>query len=896
MPTYGLDPSWQFAMNEAVSRHIPLGRILIFTLGPFAALYTDLYDPTNDGWMLPVAVTLAAFYWAVVIWIARGTSLAWIVALAYAASAVFYDKDAVLAAYGLMLSVLLHRLCGQNAAATPRSFAPFVLLTAPLGLMPLIKGSLALTSLAYVLVFAVLLWALGHRKAACGVVAMPAITMVLAWMLAGQAPVDLLSFVRWMIPFITGYGDAMSRPSDGLPPLVFLASAGAILAVLVYRPGKPLLARAALVLTFAAYLYVTFKGGFVRDGEHRRTAGSALVIAGVLLGFTGLRARPLAFVALLAAGGGVFIAYQQIGSLQQIFVDNSLKTYRKMASGLGQRLLDPQSLVRDYAAALKNIRAQTDVGTMPGTSDLYFADQAFLLASDNQWTPRAVLQSYSAFTPSLAGRDHDTLLRHPPDNVMIHLNPIDGRLPSLDDGSSWPVLFNTYRPDRFSRETLQLVRAAAASDPPIAARHHAGHQMGETIRIRPTGDVLFAQVTISKTWLGKLLSILLKIDPLQIQVTQLDGATKTFRLIAGMTETGFIISPLAENTADFASLFGDRAILSEKSVVAFTIRPAGGSSPFWRTDYDLRLGAIDMTKAQAQPSVDAFPRPTANLPEGAASTGPSEVCEIGIDTINGEPFDARPHDVINLLSIQGWMTVDGANSKVPQEVFAVVTDPAGPNAYVKAQRYPRPDVNAYFGHLDMAPAGFRVDFAIPPGTGARTLGLARIRDGVLHDCANFSVPLHQRDSASQLEHGVTPRQFSAQGLIPSPVDACEAGIDLPLKGQPASPAHSVSQAAAPVVSGWMTIDGANGLVPDSVYITMTDPQGGVVYFPAQRTKRDDLLAHFHRNSMPEAGFSLDLSTVWLSGPYSLGLARRYKDRLEYCRGMAVPVTLPAIIN
>ena len=48
--------------------------------------------------------------------------------------------------------------------------------------------------------------------------------------------------------------------------------------------------------------------------------------------------------------------------------------------------------------------------------------------------------------------------------------------------------------------------------------------------------------------------------------------------------------------------------------------------------------------------------------------------------------------------------------------------------------------------------------------------------------------------------------------------------------------------------------------------------------------------------MPDAGFTLDLPTAWLSGPYSLGLARRYNGQLEYCKGIAVPVAFPVTIN
>jgi len=58
-PTSGLDPSWTYALNEAVARHLVFGRDLIFTFGPFGSVYTQFYHPATDAIMLAGSALLA---------------------------------------------------------------------------------------------------------------------------------------------------------------------------------------------------------------------------------------------------------------------------------------------------------------------------------------------------------------------------------------------------------------------------------------------------------------------------------------------------------------------------------------------------------------------------------------------------------------------------------------------------------------------------------------------------------------------------------------------------------------------------------------------------------------------------------------------------------------------
>ena len=62
MPADGLDPSWQFAMNQAVAQNLRFGTDIVFTLGPYASLYTKLYHPGTDKIMLIGSIYIAIAY------------------------------------------------------------------------------------------------------------------------------------------------------------------------------------------------------------------------------------------------------------------------------------------------------------------------------------------------------------------------------------------------------------------------------------------------------------------------------------------------------------------------------------------------------------------------------------------------------------------------------------------------------------------------------------------------------------------------------------------------------------------------------------------------------------------------------------------------------------------
>jgi hypothetical protein len=85
---------------------------------------------------------------------------------------------------------------------------------------------------------------------------------------------------------------------------------------------------------------------------------------------------------------------------------------------------------------------------------------------------------------------------------------------------------------------------------------------------------------------------LFKPSELGITLELATGEKKQYRMIASMAKSGFLISPLIENTSEFAMLYGERDALDEKRVKSFTLAPRKGRTLLWNDDYVVTFSQI----------------------------------------------------------------------------------------------------------------------------------------------------------------------------------------------------------------------------------------------------------------------------------------------------------------
>ncbi len=747
MPSAGLDPSWAFGMNQAIAQGLVFGKDIVFTFGPYASVYTRMYHPATDRMMVLASLFLGLCYSAAVLLLARKTSLIWIVIFgAFLCGRLFVSEDSLLLSYPLLVAAVVYGdilADDDNIASSPWRLSPpvLVLLFAPLGLLPLVKGSFLLLSGGITLLCFIAFWRLKKRLSAWCCIVTPLVTMVACWLLAGQSLLALPYYFLRMFSIISGYTEAMALPGNYEETLAYLLASVAILCVAGATGRRTPFSRLFLFLSFLLFLFVAFKNGFVRHDGHAIIAATSLLFAALLLSFTA-RSRQATAVFLLAVLVWAYIDQGYVGSSTKSYFGNVRATYRDVTHGLKLRRSSGNKLKAMFDQGLQSLNAEGKIPRLKGTVDIYPEEQAYLLASGNVWSPRPVLQSYSAYTPALAQLDASHLTgARAPDNIVFKVEPLNDRFPSLDDGLSWPVLVNDYSPVKMDGGLLYLVHNPSAG--PVSFMEPLStetHSLGETVSLPDSPAPLIAELDIHQSFIGDLVSFLYKPTPLSITVDLNNGTSMTYRMVSSMAKTGFVISPLIERTEDFALLFGDESYWSERRVKAIRVAPASGKSMMWRFRYVLKLSKLALrpqTNVDELLHLDRVDEEYSKQTEEPA-TG---ACDGSIDQVNGLSPAPKTAKSSRLLSVSGWLLVSAKDAVVPDAVFVTLTDEHGKTTYLKTQQVPRDDVKVYFHHPEMGDVGYEIYADVPELDGKYYLGLARTYEGKLEACQQFHIPI-----------------------------------------------------------------------------------------------------------------------------------------------------------
>jgi hypothetical protein len=727
LPAAGLDPSWKFAMNQAVAQHLSFGDQLVFSFGPWASIYTQTYHPATDRMMLLGGVYVAASCWLAFMVLIDRRSWPWMVLLAAVLLPLRASRDAALFLPPLLAMLASLRITGawrtDQKPVTWLTLAAVALLFAPTGVLPLVKGTALILSAGIVACGAG--WYIADRKPllAATVLIAPVVAGVVFWLAAGQTPAALLLYLGRMLALSSAYVDAMSV--DGRVAEIEYFLAGAIAVVVTAAMNKAVSGRARLCLAvvYGILLFVAFKAAFVRhDAGHAMIAGSTLLFAALTLPFS---ARPVAALPAIVLSFAVWAAIES--NYSEGWRHSLTAGTRTLVASFTARLTREPDLHHEYAAALESIAAQQPLPLMPGSTDIYPFDQAFLFASHNTWSPRPVFQSYAALTPALAEANREHLVdSDAPENVVFKVSPIDGRVPSSEDGPSWPALLRFYRPTTRDGDFLFLKRRSneRAREASVGPSISSAHALGERILLPASRHAVFARLRIRPTLFGTAIGFLFKRSQLGIRFELRDGSQRTFRLVPGLAESGFLLSPLIETTPEFGLLYGRLSMLRNKEVTAFIVTPAG-SVEEWSSRYELVLTEMMTSDVDEISNVIAFPQFDDQVPGYQISD--AQHCDGFIDLVNSV-VPGNESRSSGLLQASGWITSSLEQGRTAEAVYAVLTDEQHRRRFAKATTVSRPDVSAHFNRPGLERSGFSLNADISTLRGRYSLGIA-IKEG-----------------------------------------------------------------------------------------------------------------------------------------------------------------------
>jgi hypothetical protein len=610
MPDAGLDGSWVYSLNQAVAQKMAFGHDIIFTFGPYASVYTHAYHPGTVRLMLLSCLLLDVCFACCFAWLVRPAAWSWAPVLAAILVAPLIVLDDWFLSFVLLEVLFVFRLLdeGPGKDKKPICFLLAAAIFGFAGMLPLAKCSmLVLQGCVSALCVAFLVLHRRWKMALVCAFATP-IGMLFFWLAAGQRMANLPGFFSASIQLISGYSEAMSLPGPRRQAALFLVGALAILFAIVFARRLERSLKLFLLLAYGFYLFFAFKEGFVRQDDHVYIAFVALAPASLLLMLLQTPRRrlfsPIIWsIALLAMTTAIGFAWREFffdaavaqGVPPTTFRDLSgwaLLTRLRTELGNGKLLelaigtepqltfllpstysLRPWHERFDDARREINATSQLDFH-LQGTVDVYSFEQSALLSRGYDWDPRPVFQSYSAYTPELI-RINEQHLRGTgaPDHIVFQLETIDNRLPALDDGLSWPAMLDNYRVADVSGNWVHLTRNSGPlrSESRFMPLGEASARLGQEVAVPPGTGPVFVQIELVPSFYGRLLDMGYKLPLLQLTLTCSNNQKAVYRVVAGMMETGFFVSPLITDNAGFVRLFDPSPPLTEGTQVR-TIR------------------------------------------------------------------------------------------------------------------------------------------------------------------------------------------------------------------------------------------------------------------------------------------------------------------------------------
>ncbi|MCG6538023.1 MAG: hypothetical protein L7F78_25730, partial [Syntrophales bacterium LBB04] len=288
MPAAGLDQSCVFGMNQAVAQGLSFGKEIVLTFGPYASIYTKTYHPSTDFMMVSGSLYLAVSYWACFILLMKSVQWRWILAFCAILAGVMYSRDALFFSFPLLVGLTTFKIVfSENGVLAKSKYAPFyvALMFAPFGLLPLVKGSILILCGAIAILCSVFLIVNKKRVLAIICLTSPMVSMLLFWITSGQSVTNLPNYFISMAPIVSGYTEAMAVNGNTREVISYLVASAFLLLSISLQKQITITSKIFLLCTFFVFLFLSFKGGFVRHDGHAIMSGTSILIAALLLPF-----------------------------------------------------------------------------------------------------------------------------------------------------------------------------------------------------------------------------------------------------------------------------------------------------------------------------------------------------------------------------------------------------------------------------------------------------------------------------------------------------------------------------------------------------------------------------------------------------------------------------------
>ncbi|HEX7706161.1 MAG TPA: hypothetical protein VF701_06845 [Thermoanaerobaculia bacterium] len=544
---------WKVVIHDAFLRGSSFGTDVVFTYGPWGFLL-DGFHPGTAGLMFLLRAAIASVC-TIAVWKLGAESGRKRIAAAVIAVSIVVVHVCWADAFFLFVPFLILLAGFQNEEA--KRPAIYWILIAIGALISLAKFSL------FVMVFGVIgvvtLDELRRRRLPATLAAHCS-ALVALWLAARQPLAGVVPYLRNSVEMASGYGEAMgdwyemyARPAW----TPFLLSMVLFAAIVAFAELQRSLREGVLFsLGLLFLLFLLFKSAFVRaDHFHIAPASGALLLAQLtwLMTRNG-RKWGVISVSLLAPVALAAYAVQIFGEGSYVRdVPASIRASARTLVRVARWPAFKGEMLETHQRAL----TESPAPVVPARGDIYPVVSGTVFQQNLTYDHRPVFMSYAAYTPALADLNTRWLARRAPSTVMFDIDPIDDQYPSLQDGPSWPILLTRYDATGRLGRHVMLTRKPEPSRVLLVPLSTVAARLGERVNVPEQPARAFVRLTIDLNTAGRMANVLYKPPLLHIRVGLQNGSEKQFRLVRGMAQAGFLLSPLVEDADAFAALVNE---------------------------------------------------------------------------------------------------------------------------------------------------------------------------------------------------------------------------------------------------------------------------------------------------------------------------------------------------
>lgn len=577
LPQYGLDPSWQIAMNLAFESSWTFGQDIVFTYGPLAFLATKNILGVNP--FLVAAFSLAVwFLFVYAVWIViqqeRGKKGIWFIILFFCLFNLF-GLDSTLLYFYLILFYLFYSVQKNKLYYL---IIPFTLSI----LIFFIKMNTGLVSSALFYVFTLYAIFFGKKKRIFAV-ALLILQPIGIWAGAQWLNVALKSYILNSLVIIGGYNEAMFLvPASNV--LFYFILIAILLFYIVFKHFKLLifnnLKHLMIFGTTAFALFVLYKQSFVRADEHTGIIFTFLILylslAYVFIDNERFRTTmrqlfPALFflsaigLATVMHNTNLFAHLSKLplkGIHYLSGTEEKLEDYR-------QRLQSGSGIPATYIHAIGN----KTVDIIPwDVSEIYFNNLTY--------NPRPAFQTFQAYNYHLDSINADKYISATaPDFLLFQNKMIDARHPFWEESMTKRAMTTHYQVAQHSDSNLILLerRPTPLTLETLRTSTIEGN-FSDAIPIPDSDQLVYLYADIQYSIPGRLRSLFFQPPKVVVVIKYTDGSETRHKVILPIMKTGVLVNRKVTTTAEALTYFkyqGENNVKTES--IHFQLR----NSPAW---------------------------------------------------------------------------------------------------------------------------------------------------------------------------------------------------------------------------------------------------------------------------------------------------------------------------